>query len=406
MRGWPQLGGSRELTCLLVQVDARTELVIAADIAERLHISRARISAMIDATGLAWTVEQHPVEAVLAQDTGGPSRGPCPGSWRTSAATRAPCQEPPEAACRLRAAEEGLPLRAATHDPSARRSRFGSDLGRVGSQNQRHTGLRRRGDERHEVGALAEPNRERSDREDHVVSTHTLNAQPNPFEFVSKAHKAALSRSQKQLVAVYGNADDALKRFGTTFDQSDLRRAAEVLCKGMAGLSSADHPLWIVLKEYPSVLNPDPNVVTQMLNDLRSFAAKEAAILRAAGMKPKAAKAIASDIADAFSKLDPTSVTVPVSTRVAQVDDLVRTASNLNRSVCAAAEMLKKDGWQMPSKQPGLFGFAQRVAKSKWFLGGATAAGADLLSGGVPILGWFAAAIASPLAVTCYLGQT
>jgi predicted DNA-binding transcriptional regulator AlpA len=31
-----------------VRIDARTELVIAADIAERLHISRARVSVLVN----------------------------------------------------------------------------------------------------------------------------------------------------------------------------------------------------------------------------------------------------------------------------------------------------------------------------------------------------------------------
>jgi len=34
-----------------VRIDARTELVIAADIAERLHISRARVSVLANRSG-------------------------------------------------------------------------------------------------------------------------------------------------------------------------------------------------------------------------------------------------------------------------------------------------------------------------------------------------------------------
>ena len=49
------------------------------DVVRGLRPDRARrAAAMIDAAGLAWTVEQHPIEAVLEDNDGGPRRVPVP----------------------------------------------------------------------------------------------------------------------------------------------------------------------------------------------------------------------------------------------------------------------------------------------------------------------------------------
>ena len=231
-----------------------------------------------------------------------------------------------------------------------------------------------------------------------------MNQQQDPYSTLPAQLRQELKEGAEQLSVVYGQAETALTRYtvSNNLNVSDLSVAASAACDGMKQLSNERHPLWIALKEYPFILDPPDSALREVLDDLESFVTTETAILTAAKMKKSAAEGLAREVAGAFSRFNPKVRVSPEAMR-AQVDDLINASQKLNLGVCEAAARLKaEEGWDMPDRKAGLKALANRVRKSKWFIGGGTVAIADLPAV-VPVFGWAAVAVTSPAAAVWYL---
>jgi hypothetical protein len=222
----------------------------------------------------------------------------------------------------------------------------------------------------------------------------------DPYAYLPDDLKQKLTASRGRLVQAYDTADDALRRYTDSgFDQTHLRYAAEILCRGMAELRYPKHSLWFALREYPQVLNPRANFVSEMVAERKKFFDAETKILQAVGMSQTTAAELARTVSDAFESLD-WERHATTTERSTQIDALIAVSAILSRDVCQAATRLPLEaGGQAPERPHGVRAFVSKVAKSKIFVGSAAAALADLTTGGsIPVVGWFAAAATSPLA--------
>jgi hypothetical protein len=226
-----------------------------------------------------------------------------------------------------------------------------------------------------------------------------LSQREHPFAEIPEALRQELLQARDRLLGVYADAEADLAAFGRDHNRVALRHAAEVLCEGLRELGDETHPLWRALREHPAILvRPE---VSEMRTKVKDFITAETAILSAAGMNPETAKELAAAVGRALTQLDPAQATA--ARRSEQVLQLIRASGRLREGVCESANRLREPGWELPERRSGIRGLASKVTRSKWFVGGATVAVADLTTGALPILGWFAAAATSPATAIIYM---